>query len=123
MNRTPPARRPLRANYVSWDMPYRPDPTLAVLTSPTGTQGWAIGGVDEPLDERLDTADVERYPADGVTPTGAGESTVTPYPRKGSRPSTARSTNTRPSQSAATQNALPPAQRARATPGMAPGVA
>ena len=35
------------ANYVSWDMPYRPDPILAVLVDPTGTQGWAVGGIDE----------------------------------------------------------------------------
>jgi hypothetical protein len=70
------------ANYVSWDTPYRPDPILAVLIDPTGAQGWAVGGVDEPLDERLDTADVERYPADGVRPTGAGEATVPVYPEK-----------------------------------------
>ncbi len=70
------------ANYVSWDMPYRPDPILAVLVDPTGTQGWAVGGVDETRNERLDTGDVERYPADGVKPTGAGEATVPLYPER-----------------------------------------
>lgn len=78
LNATGPPAAP--ANYVSWDMPYRADPILAVLINPTGTQGWAVGGVDEPLNERLDTADVERYPADGVKPTGADEATVPLYP-------------------------------------------
>ena len=80
LNATGPPAAP--ANYVSWDVPYRPDPILAVLIDPTGAQGWAVGGVDEPRDERLDTGDVERYPADGVKPTGAGEATVPLYPEK-----------------------------------------
>ncbi len=63
--------------YVSHDMPYRLDPILAVLVDPTGTQGWAVGGnIDTKFEGRLETGDVDRYPADGVAPLGAGTSPV-----------------------------------------------
>ncbi len=63
-------RDPL-GEYKSYDMVYQPDPTSAVLIDPTGAQGWAVGGVvEEGGNGRLDTADVDRYPADGVTPPG-----------------------------------------------------
>ncbi len=62
--------------YVRQDMPYRPDPVLAVLIDPSGSQGWAVGGAVQEEEERLETGDVERYPADGAKPTGVGESTV-----------------------------------------------
>jgi hypothetical protein len=69
-------------NYVQYDMVYQPDPISAVLTDPTGSQGWAVGGfVDtQDTDGALDTADVERYPADGVAPPGVGSAQVTTNP-------------------------------------------
>ncbi|MGA2164153.1 MAG: hypothetical protein ABSH36_06760 [Solirubrobacteraceae bacterium] len=63
-------------SFVSRDLPYRPDPIFAVLVGPTGTQGWAVGGISNSEDEAVETADVERYPADGVTPLGTGASPV-----------------------------------------------
>ena len=63
--------------YAYHDLPYRPDPILAVLVNPSGSEGWAVGGnVSSNVGGRLETADVERYPADGVTPLGAGVSPV-----------------------------------------------
>ncbi|MFI5004599.1 MAG: hypothetical protein ACHQE6_06255, partial [Solirubrobacterales bacterium] len=61
--------------YVFYDLPYRPEPVLAVLSDPTGVQGWAVGG-EIHTERRLDTASIERYPADGVAPLGAGASQV-----------------------------------------------
>jgi hypothetical protein len=63
-------------HYRFWDMPYQPDPVAAVLIDPTGRQGWAVGGFVEANHEDLDTADIDRYPADGVTPPGVGGATV-----------------------------------------------
>jgi hypothetical protein len=63
-------------HYRLWDMPYQPDPVAAVLIDPTGTQGWAVGGFIEGTHEELDTADIDRYPADGVSPPGVGGSTI-----------------------------------------------
>lgn len=63
-------------HYRFWDMPYQPDPVAAVLIDPSGTQGWAVGGFIEGEHEDLDTADIDRYPADGVTPPGVGGSTI-----------------------------------------------
>lgn len=65
-----------RGHYSSYDLPSRPDAVQAVLIDPTGTQGWAVGGNINGQDERLETADIERYPADGVTPLGASVSQV-----------------------------------------------
>jgi hypothetical protein len=63
-------------HYRFWDMPYQPDPVAAVLIDPSGTQGWAVGGFVEGEHEELDTADIDRYPADGVTPPGVGGAAV-----------------------------------------------
>jgi hypothetical protein len=63
-------------HYRFWDMPYQPDPVAAVLIDPSGTQGWAVGGFVEGEHEALATADIDRYPADGVTPPGVGGATV-----------------------------------------------
>lgn len=65
-------------NYSEYDLVYRPDPISAVLVNPAGTEGWAVGGFVDTANSSgaLDTADVERYPADGATPIGAGTSTV-----------------------------------------------
>ncbi len=59
-------------NYLEYDLAYQPDPISAVLINPAGTEGWAVGGFVDTADSNgaLDTADVERYPADGVTPPG-----------------------------------------------------
>ncbi len=64
-----PAQDPL-GEYKAYDTVFQPDPSSAVLIDPTGSQGWAVGGtIDEPSGA-LDTADVARYPADGVPPPG-----------------------------------------------------
>jgi len=70
--------------YAFYDTVYQPDPVAAVLTDPTGSEGWAIGGFVEPPGEShggvLDTADVDRYPAEGGTPPGVGTSRVSSSP-------------------------------------------
>ena len=64
-------------SYEAHDIPYRPDPILAVLTDPTGTHGWAVGGnISTAQGGRLETGDVERYPADGSAPVGEQASPV-----------------------------------------------
>ncbi len=70
-----PAGEPA-GGYVHHDLPYRPDPILAVLIDPTGTQGWAVGGEVNNSEPLLETADVERYPADGIPPPGVASATV-----------------------------------------------
>jgi hypothetical protein len=63
--------------YTHWDIPYQPDPIQAVLVDPTGSQGWAVGGFIDPENgEVLDTADIDRYPADGSVPPGVGSSAI-----------------------------------------------
>ncbi len=63
--------------YVNHDMPYRLDPILAVLIDPSGAQGWAVGGnIDTKFEGRLETGDVDRYPADGASPPGVGSAPV-----------------------------------------------
>jgi hypothetical protein len=59
-------------NYLEYDLAYKPDPISAVAINPMGSEGWAVGGFVDTADGNgaLDTADVERYPADGVTPPG-----------------------------------------------------
>jgi hypothetical protein len=63
-------------HYSFYDSVFQPDPISAVLIDPTGTQGWAVGGFVEPAGEHdgaLDTADIDRYPADGSAPPGVSE--------------------------------------------------
>jgi hypothetical protein len=71
---------PPPGNWSSYDAPYQGDPSAAILVDPTGSMGWAVGGVVEPGDEeegRLDTADIARYPAEpGVSPLGMGSAPV-----------------------------------------------
>jgi hypothetical protein len=67
--------------YKAYDTVFQPDPTSAVLIDPSGAQGWAVGGtVDESSNGALDTADVARYPADGVPPPGTGTSSLQANP-------------------------------------------
>jgi hypothetical protein len=65
-------------SYAYYDSVYNPDPISAVLVSPNGGEGWAIGGYVDTVDSggALDTADVERYPAEGATPVGVGSSAI-----------------------------------------------
>jgi hypothetical protein len=51
-----------------YDLPNKPDTTSAVLVDPSGGAGWAVGGAIN--SGGLETADVSRYPADGVPPPG-----------------------------------------------------
>jgi hypothetical protein len=62
--------------YNFFDMPYRQEPVLGVLIDPSGAQGWAIGGHVDSEEARLETASINRYPADGVAPLGLGTSAV-----------------------------------------------
>ena len=49
-------------DYEYHDLPYTPDPLIAMLVDPTGGDGWAVGGCQ--LGEEVrQTADIERYPA------------------------------------------------------------
>ncbi len=68
-----PVKQP-PGGYTGQDLPYRPDPILAVLVDAQGTQGWAVGGSQG--SEGLQTGDIERYPAEGSAPLGLGEATV-----------------------------------------------
>jgi len=71
-----PAGEP-SGDYLEHDLPHRPDPILAVLIDPNGTQGWAVGGnINSNQGGRLETATVDRYPNDGAAPLGAGTSPV-----------------------------------------------
>ena len=64
-------------NYASWDTPFEPDPTAAVLIDGTGSMGWAVGGtIETQQGGRFDTADIARYPADGNPPPGVGSAPV-----------------------------------------------
>jgi hypothetical protein len=69
-------------NWTFYDEVYQPDPVSAVLVDASGGQGWAVGGFAESENHEgaLDTADVDRYPADGVAPPGVGSSPVTTNP-------------------------------------------
>ncbi len=72
-----PAGEP-RGGYADHDLPYRPDPVLATLIAPDGSQGWAIGGNLE-SSTNLQTGDVERYqvaPSEASAPLGAATSKV-----------------------------------------------
>ena len=74
------AQDPL-GEYKSYDTVYQPDPTSAILIDPSGAQGWAVGGaIDELTAGSLDTADVERYPADGVAPPGVAAAPISANP-------------------------------------------
>jgi hypothetical protein len=65
-------------DYRRYDTVYRPDPVAAVIVDPTGSQGWAVGGiVGEGERSPLDTADVWRYPAtSGEEPTGVRHESI-----------------------------------------------
>ncbi len=71
-------------NWTDYDEVYQPDPVAALLVDPTGAQGWAVGGFVEPEDHEgvLDTADVDRYPAEGASPPGAGSAPLSTEPAK-----------------------------------------
>jgi hypothetical protein len=66
-----------QGGYTYHDLPYRPDPILAVLVSPDGGEGWAVGG-EVNTDEKLETGDLERYPNDSTTPLGEGAAPIAP---------------------------------------------
>jgi hypothetical protein len=64
-------------SYTFYDTPHQPDPVSAVLMNESGTQGWAVGGfIDEAAHGALDTADIERYPAESSAPPGEGTAPI-----------------------------------------------
>jgi len=68
--------------FAHYDTVYQPDPVAAVMVDSTGADGWAVGGIvdSEAGQVQMDTADVWRYPADGVTPLGVS---TAPIPTEG----------------------------------------
>jgi hypothetical protein len=73
-----PAGQP-EGDFVFYDLPYRPEPVLAVLVGPSGGEGWAVGG-EVHQETNLDAASIERYPADGVAPLGESSGQVAVAP-------------------------------------------
>lgn len=65
------AREP-PGEYAYYDTVYQPDPIAAVLVAPDGSQGWAVGGFVNTEHHALETADVDRYPAEAAAPPGVG---------------------------------------------------
>jgi hypothetical protein len=67
------------AGQEAYDLAQRPDPVLALLISPDGSQGWAVGGETGTLvqfrGESLQTAGVQRY---GATASSPANASVTP---------------------------------------------
>jgi hypothetical protein len=68
--------------YTHYDTVFQPDPIFAVLIGPTGTEGWAVGGFAEASKHGgvLDTADVDRYPAEAGTPPGVASAPIASEP-------------------------------------------
>jgi hypothetical protein len=69
-------------NWSGYDIVFQPDPISAVLIDPSGSQGWAVGGLVEPPGQEhaggvLSTSDISRYPADGSVPPGVTASPIT----------------------------------------------
>jgi hypothetical protein len=62
--------------YEFFDTVYQPDPVDAVLVNSSGALGWAVGGIVSENKRLADTADIWRYPADGVTPIGVKSAEV-----------------------------------------------
>ncbi len=74
-----PVREP-EGNYKFYDTVARPDPIDALLVSPTGNEGWAVGG-EVNSEGVLDTSDVERYEASGeAQPKPPGVESAEPIP-------------------------------------------
>jgi hypothetical protein len=72
-------------NWSGYDIVFQPDPISAVLIDPSGSQGWAVGGLVEPGEGHggvLATSDISRYPADGSVPPGVNASPVATDPSK-----------------------------------------
>ncbi len=65
---------PPPGNYEFQDLPYTPDPVMAMLVDPSGGTGWTVGGhLSESSNgsgEALQTADIERYGEGARTPEG-----------------------------------------------------
>ncbi len=69
------------AGQEAYDLAQHPDPVLALLISPDGSQGWAVGGETGALvqfrGEALQTAGVQRYGASASPPANATGAPVT----------------------------------------------
>jgi len=66
---------PPPGNYEFQDLPYTPDPVMAMLVDPSGSIGWTVGGhLSESNSgagaETLETSDIERYGEAARTPEG-----------------------------------------------------
>jgi hypothetical protein len=66
----------------AYDLPVRPDPVLALLISPDGSGGWAVGGETGTFvrfqGEDVQTAGVMRYGASAAAPANATETPIPP---------------------------------------------
>jgi hypothetical protein len=68
----------------SYDLAQRPDPVLALLISPDGSQGWAVGGETGALvqfrGDSLQTSGVQRYGSAAAPPANAAAAPVVASP-------------------------------------------
>jgi hypothetical protein len=68
----------------SYDLPQRPDPVLALLVAPDGTQGWAVGGETGTFisfrGKTVQTAGVMRYGTAAAPPSNALPATIPTEP-------------------------------------------
>lgn len=75
---------PPPGNYDLYDKGYEPDPSWAMLISPTGNAGWAVGGFPRGESEAaFETADIARYAypqAESATPADVGTEPVPTEP-------------------------------------------
>jgi hypothetical protein len=70
------AREPV-GNWSFYDMPYQPDQVFATLIDPSGSNGWAVGGLVESEEHEglLDTAVIDRL-GESAPPLGTGTSAI-----------------------------------------------
>lgn len=66
--------------YGEYDEPYNPDPVIATLVAPGGSEAWVVGGIASGT-ENEQAADVERYPS-GSQPPNEGTSRIPVTPEE-----------------------------------------
>lgn len=71
---------PSPGGQLAYDLPVRPDPILALLVSPDGGEGWAVGGETGTFvqfdGEAVQTAGVMRYGSAAATPSNSSETPI-----------------------------------------------
>jgi hypothetical protein len=73
-------------NQVAYDLPRQPDPVLALLLSPDGSQGWAVGGATGAnaifRGDAIQTAGVMRYGPSAAPPANAANVPIATEPER-----------------------------------------